>query len=114
MRFCPRQGCDGIIKGHTILASKLKCPTCKTTVCFKCRDFWHGHFTSCDRHMMKKFNGKVKFCPLCKVKTMKNEGCNHMTCYFCGYHWCWVCNGEGTPEHWNLANPFGCGASKFM
>lgn len=33
-----------------------------------------------------------------------------MTCAFCKYNWCWVCNGEGTPSHWHPLNPFGCGA----
>ena len=102
-----------MIKASSLQATKLNCPKCSTAICFKCRDEWHGLFTNCERNMLRKFDGKVKFCPLCKVKTMKNDGCNHMTCYYCKYNWCWVCNGEGSSGHWSPINPYGCGAGQF-
>lgn len=61
--------------------------------------------------MMGKFEERIAFCPMCSVKVSKISGCNHMTCLFCKYEWCWVCGGEGTADHWNPLNPFNCGAT---
>lgn len=36
-----------------------------------------------------------KSCPVCGMATMKNEGCNKMSCTNCGKHWCWKCNQVG-------------------
>lgn len=32
-----------------------------------------------------------KSCPVCGMATIKNEGCNKMTCGNCNQHWCWKC-----------------------
>ena len=51
---------------------------------------------------------------MCSVKISKVSGCNHMTCLFCKYEFCWVCGGESTTDHFNILNPLNCGASQFM
>lgn len=33
----------------------------------------------------------VKDCPHCNAATMKDGGCNHITCGACHKHWCWEC-----------------------
>jgi IBR domain, a half RING-finger domain len=33
----------------------------------------------------------VNKCPQCRSRVEKNSGCQHMTCGFCRYEWCWVC-----------------------
>jgi len=33
----------------------------------------------------------TKDCPKCTRQTMKNGGCNHMTCQVCRCEWCWIC-----------------------
>lgn len=33
----------------------------------------------------------TKDCPRCTWQTMKNGGCNHMTCQVCRCEWCWIC-----------------------
>lgn len=58
-------------------------------------------------------NKSVKFCPMCRTKIEKNEGCNHMTCLFCSYDFCWHClgyAGEGS-NHFSFGQ--GCGADQF-
>lgn len=110
VRWCTRQGCDGKITARSIRDLKLSCPKCHTNICFKCRDEWHGYWVSCEKYMMNKFQEKIKFCPVCSVKISRTEGCNHMTCAFCKYEFCWICLGEGNSEHWSATNPFGCGA----
>lgn len=54
----------------------------------------------------------AKLCPQCDQATVKNEGCNHMSCP-CGCQWCWVCgrsigSAAGIGWHYNPVNPMGC------
>ena len=84
-------GCDGYARGKSFQDSKVKCNKCAQAICFQCRDSWHGYCTSCTKNMEKKFDGWAKgridisYCPKCKTRVEKVEGCNHMTCYFCGF-----------------------------
>jgi len=45
-------------------------------------------------------NNLIKKCPKCSVITEKITGCNHISCTKCNYQWCWLCNGEYDPEHY--------------
>ena len=38
--------------------------------------------------------GKVVWCPMCRTKIIKSEGCDHMTCRYCGYEFCYICGGD--------------------
>ena len=49
VRFCTKPGCDGFMRAPNFKAKKLTCPKCRTHVCFKCRDEWHDHCTSCQK-----------------------------------------------------------------
>lgn len=91
-RWCPQKNC----KGFDIYESsnKLTCQDCSYSFCFLCADSWHdgpckalktSGFTLWSR---KK---KVKFCPVCRVRTEKNGGCPSMTCRKCHTSWCWLC-----------------------
>ena len=65
--------------------------------CAKCGEFWHkdGKCKEAENvdklfdKYSKKYN--LKNCPYCNIVTIKNGGCNHMTCHYCGKHWCWLC-----------------------
>ncbi|KAG2447213.1 hypothetical protein HYH02_007953 [Chlamydomonas schloesseri] len=35
----------------------------------------------------------TKQCPCCSMAVEKSEGCNKMTCAYCGVYWCWRCSG---------------------
>ena len=52
--------------------------------------------------------GNVSFCPCCRTKIEKSMGCNHMTCWFCQYEFCWACgeSATGGDGHWSGS---GCG-----
>lgn len=102
-RWCPRPDCTGY---DTIveLGEKLKCNVCGMLFCAYCHEQWHegqecpeGKDKLLEK-WIKENNGK--FCPTCKMRIEKNEGCMHMTCTNCGYEWCWRC-GENYHQHNN-------------
>ena len=41
-------------------------------------------------------------CPICEVPGNLYDGCNHITCKFCGGHYCYLCGEGATREdgHW--------------
>lgn len=120
MRWCTKPGCSGLMKGETLDSKKVTCPVCSTEVCFQCRDEWHGS-VSCEANMDSKLegwvdkHGGVRFCPVCKTKVEKNEGCNHMTCIICSYEFCWHCFGYcgHDANHFTPTSRYYCGATQF-
>ena len=55
MRWCTKPGCKGTVRGKHMNERKVKCPECDTSLCFRCREEWHGWCTSCESAMEKKF-----------------------------------------------------------
>jgi len=41
-----------------------------------------------------------KKCPCCGVFINKFDGCNHITCVYCKFEWCWICEQEFLPDHY--------------
>ena len=102
LKWCPKPDCEGYDIG-SLRNSKLKCNVCKHRYCFYCRESWH-YWKRCKLSQDKqidewaKENG-IKYCPKCKIKIEKLEGCDYMTCPICQYNWCWKC-GDNHPEHY--------------
>ena len=46
---------------------------------------------------------------MCKTKIEKNAGCNHMTCQFCGYEFCWGCGASASSADNHFGFMRGCG-----
>ena len=42
-------------------------------------------------------------CPGCSLRTVRTEGCNHMTCP-CGYQWCYVCECRWNTFHYTCVD----------
>jgi len=111
-RFCTKKGCPGWMTG-SLFKSKLTCPICSTKHCWKCGNTWHGRFTRCDKGTDASFAlwslGKaVAKCPKCRARIWKDGGCNHMTCRYCKYEFCWICRGRYTYNHFEAWNLMGC------
>ena len=105
VRWCVKPGCESYIRADSLEATKLTCSTCSTEICFKCRAIWHGSWTSCEDAMQKELEGwanknkeNVSLCPCCRTKIEKNQGCNHMTCAFCSYEFCWSCGASASSD----------------
>ena len=95
----------------------MTCNKCSTEFCFQCKDNWHGEET-CEEAMKKQLAGwadenkdNVSLCPMCKTRIEKNAGCNHMTCGFCNYEFCWACgkSASSADNHWSAYGGNGCG-----
>ena len=106
LMFCPVVNCGGYCnkksyKNFNICSMGHKfCPTCGELYHEdgKCKDA--EKVDELFEHFYKKY--KLKKCPYCQVVTLKNGGCNHIICSFCGKNWCWLCNQlfKTTQEHY--------------
>jgi len=88
----------------------VSCPDCGSFWCSSCRLQAHSSLT-CEEAITKwSFEEKendiwktknAKKCPQCKVSIQRNQGCSHMICRQCKYHFCWVCLGKylGKPTY---------------
>ena len=100
-KLCPHVGCDSFLQK----SDKTKYVECENghKYCFECLAPPHES-KKCKNKNEKKFlkwtKGKrVKRCPNCQMYVERNEGCNHMTCAYCDYQWCWICEQQYDPEH---------------
>ena len=100
-KLCPHVGCDSFLQK----SDKTKYVECENghKYCFECLAPPHEN-KKCKNKNEKKFlkwtKGKrVKRCPNCQMYVERNEGCNHMTCAYCDYQWCWICEQQYDPEH---------------
>jgi len=68
----------------------LKCPVlgCANIYCHECRTWHIPGAKDCKERIWKGPK-----CPNCYAPTIKESGCNHISC-ICGCHWCYVC-GKG-------------------
>lgn len=90
-----------------------KCPHCKllswtesslclsTPSCPRCNYAWSTPFSSFClyfRSCMDNFSSLVlkdlmaSPCPQCFVYIAKTSGCDHMTCIYCNFEFCWLCS----------------------
>lgn len=96
-RWCPKPDCHGYATIQDLHAP-LSCNVCAQLFCAYCHSPWHpgkecpeGHDRQLDEWLK---DVKAKFCPRCKMRVEKNEGCMHMTCTSCKYEWCWRCGDD--------------------
>ena len=110
IQLCPYPDCQSYAeKGNN---KYVKCKQKKHQFCFNCLKNWHGN-KRCLIDTDKSFenwrdSSQVKRCPQCKYFIEKNEGCNHITCTYCKYEFCWLCMQEYNSNHYKLSsNCFG-------
>ena len=79
------------------------CEDCSFAFCKVCKASWHGEYFSCfprkrdeltkeelaSEAYVKSFTSQ---CPTCEARTQKTMGCNHMVCFKCNSHFCYLCS----------------------
>jgi E3 ubiquitin-protein ligase RNF14 len=99
------------------------CEDCKLAFCRLCLASWHGDFVRCEpresQDLTEDDQASLNFimkncspCPTCSVPCQKSFGCNHMTCFQCNSHFCYLCSAWLNPshpyEHFNNKKNKGC------
>ncbi|KAI8804795.1 hypothetical protein BJ742DRAFT_427091 [Cladochytrium replicatum] len=107
---CPRADCPGeflLVRHETNRESNnfVECPECKLRWCRECGTHqWHTQET-CQEHAKSKRSAQAEIemnqflesnrmysrCPNCRTLIEKTDGCNHITCTKCKYHFCLLC-----------------------
>ncbi|AEO62662.1 uncharacterized protein THITE_2107099 [Thermothielavioides terrestris NRRL 8126] len=95
------------------------CEECSFAFCSRCYQSWHGEFFRCTprrdkQELTAEELASLEYmklhttpCPTCGVPAQKTHGCNHMICYRCQSHFCYLCSAwldPGNPyQHFNAA-----------
>ncbi|KAK3359999.1 RWD domain-containing protein [Lasiosphaeria hispida] len=93
------------------------CEECSFAFCSRCFQTWHGEFYRCAPRRDKgeitaEEQASIEYmkmhttpCPTCAAPAQKTHGCNHMICYRCQSHFCYLCSAwldPGNPyQHFN-------------
>lgn len=89
------------------------CEDCSFAFCSRCYQGWHGEFKSCgpkrsDGELTEEEKASLEYlqlhttpCPTCAAPAQKTHGCNHMICFKCRSHFCYLCSAWLSP-----ANPY--------
>lgn len=93
------------------------CEDCSFAFCSRCFQGWHGEFTICTPRMVtgdltEEDKASLEYlklhttpCPTCAAPAQKTHGCNHMICFRCNTHFCYLCSAWLEPsnpyQHYN-------------
>lgn len=92
------------------------CEDCNFAFCQVCKASWHGEFKYCTSRNPGEVSAEEKAseeyiklhstpCPTCTAPCQKSLGCNHMICFKCKSHFCYLCSSwleQGNPyRHFN-------------
>lgn len=96
------------------------CQDCSFAFCIVCKASWHGEYLHCLPRLSGEITAEERAseeymklhstpCPTCLARCQKSMGCNHMICFKCDAHFCYLCSKwlipENPYEHFN--NPKG-------
>ncbi|EXJ93555.1 hypothetical protein A1O1_01947 [Capronia coronata CBS 617.96] len=86
------------------------CEDCNFAFCCVCRKGWHGELARCSPRRQNELNEEEaatlaylqKYstgCPTCNAPCQKTMGCNHMICFKCKTHFCYLCSSYLMPDN---------------
>ncbi|KAJ3569449.1 hypothetical protein NPX13_g6082 [Xylaria arbuscula] len=127
--YCPRSWCQGAARskrhkkpeGLELVESDDEneedtgllaiCEDCGFAFCTRCAQGWHGEFSYCipkERKEALAAEEKLTLeylllhstaCPTCGAPCQKSHGCNHMQCFRCRTHFCYLCSAWLDPSN---------------
>ncbi|PYH48165.1 RBR-type E3 ubiquitin transferase [Aspergillus saccharolyticus JOP 1030-1] len=79
------------------------CEDCSYAFCCVCKKGWHGELVRCFPRRAAELTAEEKAteeylrrytsaCPTCSAPCQKKMGCNHMICFKCDTHFCYLCS----------------------
>ncbi|PYH94254.1 RWD-domain-containing protein [Aspergillus ellipticus CBS 707.79] len=79
------------------------CEDCNYAFCCVCKKGWHGELVRCFPRRDAELSAEEKAteeylrmytsaCPTCSAPCQKQMGCNHMKCFKCDTHFCYLCS----------------------
>ncbi|KAK6951945.1 hypothetical protein Daesc_006470 [Daldinia eschscholtzii] len=94
------------------------CEDCGFAFCIRCAQSWHGQFKYCvpkerkdeiteeEQASLEYLRMHTTPCPTCAAPCQKTHGCNHMRCFRCQTHFCYLCSAWLDPsnpyQHFNV------------
>lgn len=86
------------------------CEDCNYAFCSVCKKGWHGELASCNPRRQAELNAEEQAsidymkrfstaCPTCSAPAQKSMGCNHMICFSCKTHFCYLCSSFLMPDN---------------
>lgn len=86
------------------------CEDCNFAFCSVCKKGWHGELAFCNPRRLGEVNAEEKAsllylqmhttaCPTCSAPAQKTMGCNHMICFKCNTHFCYLCSAYLMPDN---------------
>jgi E3 ubiquitin-protein ligase RNF14 len=87
------------------------CEDCGFAFCSRCQQSWHGEFIRCnikrdtdelsaeEAASLKYLEFHTSPCPTCDAPSQKTHGCNHMICFLCKTHFCYLCTSWLDPSN---------------
>lgn len=88
------------------------CEDCTFAFCKVCKAGWHGEYFVCFPRSQFELTAEEKAsedymklhtqpCPTCDARAQKTHGCNHMICFKCDTHFCYLCG-----SYLDKSNPY--------
>lgn len=92
------------------------CEDCRFAFCCVCNAGWHGLFAPCFPRSRSELTAEElatdsylakhsQLCPTCRARCQKTMGCNHIECFCCRTHFCYLCRAfldtENPYKHFN-------------
>ncbi|KAI9890906.1 MAG: translation termination inhibitor protein itt1 [Vezdaea aestivalis] len=117
--YCPRAWCNGASLPPSSPTDRLAiCTSCSYAFCRQCLGGWHGDLQICrppahlhepsaeelaSEEYLRQYSSP---CPTCDAPCQKSSGCNHMICFRCQTHFCYLCCAYLEPanpyQHFNI------------